>query len=471
MHPELRLFNTETRQKDLLRPLQPGRITFYTCGPTVYAFPHIGNCRTFVFEDLLRRTLRYFGFTVTQVMNLTDVDDKTIRGATTQGVSLEAYTKPFKEAFFADMKTLNVDPADHYPAATEFIEEMIAVIETLLQKGVAYHGGDGSIYYAIAQFPPYGRLSHLKLNELQAGASERVASDEYEKDNVADFVLWKKYDPERDGVIFWDSPFGKGRPGWHLECSTMAMKLLGATIDIHAGGVDNIFPHHENEIAQSEAYSGQKFVNHWVHVEHLLVENRKMSKSLGNFFTLRDLLGKGFTGDQIRYLLIQTHYRTQLNFTFQALDAAKVSLQRLRDLISRLQQIAGQTHSLDLPSLLQRTRHAFEEGLSDDLNLSASLASLFDMVREVNSLCDQGKLGHDDATSVLDLLHRCDEVLGFLFPATTLLIPADIEALAQQRQQARKERNWAKADQLRDLLSQKGYQVEDTPSGPRLKKL
>ena len=335
----LKFYNTALRQKETFVPLEGRHVRMYTCGPTVYNFAHIGNFRTYVFEDLLRRTLKFFGYQVTQVMNLTDVDDKTIKGAIANKVSLDAFTEPFKEAFFEDLKTLRIEPVEHYPAATDYIPEMIAMIEELLQKGIAYAGGDGSIYYAIQKFPRYGCLSHLHLEELQAGASERVANDEYEKDNVADFVLWKSYDPERDGEIYWESPFGPGRPGWHLECSAMAMKILGETIDIHVGGIDNMFPHHENEIAQSEACSGKPFVKLWMHAEHLVVDHKKMSKSLGNFYTLRDLLAKGYTGTQVRYLLLQTHYKTQLNFTFQGLDGAKSALQRLNDFIQRLNEI------------------------------------------------------------------------------------------------------------------------------------
>ena len=335
----LKLYNTESRQQEEIIPIDGRTIRMYTCGPTVYNFAHIGNFRTYVFEDLLRRTIKFFGLPVRQAMNLTDVDDKTIKGAIENKVSLAAFTQTFKDAFFQDLKTLNIEPVEYYPQATDYIPEMITIIQKLLDTGVAYRGQDGSIYFSIAKFPSYGRLSHLHLNELQVGASERVIHDEYEKDNASDFVLWKIFDPERDGDIFWDSPFGKGRPGWHIECSAMAMKLLGESIDIHVGGVDNMFPHHENEIAQSEAYSCRHFVKHWLHAEHLLVDHKKMSKSLGNFYTLRDLLKKGYTGKQVRYMLLQTHYRTQLNFTFAGLDGAVSTLERLSDFIVRLQAI------------------------------------------------------------------------------------------------------------------------------------
>ncbi len=377
----LTLYNTASRQKESLVPLQDRHVRMYTCGPTVYNFAHIGNFRTYVFEDLLRRAIKFFGFQLTQVMNLTDVDDKTIRGAIANNVSLDDYTQPYKEAFFEDLKALNIEPAEHYPAATDYIPDMIQMIETLLAKGVAYRGGDGSIYYAISKFPRYGCLSHLHLDELQAGASERVASDEYEKEHVADFVLWKHYDPERDGQIYWESPFGPGRPGWHLECSAMAIKILGETIDIHVGGVDNMFPHHENEIAQSEACSGKPFVKLWMHAEHLVVDHKKMSKSLGNFYTLRDLLNKGYTGTQVRYLLLQTHYKTQLNFTFQGLEAAKSALQRLNDFIQRLQEVDTRESGGQMEGLCHKALEEFADALADDLNISSALAVIFDFVR------------------------------------------------------------------------------------------
>lgn len=468
---QLQLFNTESRKKETLIPMKDNHVTMYTCGPTVYHYAHIGNFRTYVFEDLLRRTIKFFGMEITQVMNLTDVDDKTIKGAIAKNITLDEYTQPFKDAFFADLKALNIEPAEHYPAATDYIQAMIEVIEELLKKGVAYKGGDGSIYYAIRKFPRYGCLSHLHLDELQAGASDRVASDEYEKDNVADFVLWKAYDSTRDGKIFWESPYGPGRPGWHLECSAMAMKILGPTIDIHVGGVDNMFPHHENEIAQSEACSGKQFVKLWMHSEHLVVDNKKMSKSLGNFYTLRDLLDKGFTGIQVRYLLLQTHYKTQLNFTFTGLDAVKGSLQRLQDFILRLQEIQSPKNFGLVDPILSKTLNLFSQSLADDLNISAALAAVFDMVRELNSLCDAGSVGKEEAEKVLNLLQRFNGVFGFLsFESQVEAIPKDLEEALAQRIEARKQKNWALSDTLRDMITGRGYVIEDTPEGARLKK-
>lgn len=467
----LKLHNTASRTKEQLLPLNPNQVLMYTCGPTVYNYAHIGNFRTYIFEDLLRRTIQFFGYGIKQVMNLTDVDDKTIRGAIARGISLNEYTQIYKDAFFEDLKTLNIQPVEHYPAATDYIEDMIQMTQKLLDKGVAYYGADGSVYFSINKFPRYGCLSHLCLNELKAGASNRVATDEYEKDHIADFVLWKAYDPERDGQIFWESPFGKGRPGWHIECSAMAMKILGNTIDIHVGGVDNMFPHHENEIAQSEACSEKPFVNIWMHADHLIVDGKKMSKSLGNFYLLRDLLSQGYTGKQIRYLLLQTHYRTQLNFTLTGLDGAKEALQRLNAFIQRLLEIdATGTHG-QVKSVLDTAWKLFTEALSDDLNISAALAAIFEMVREVNVLCDTGKMGKEEAQEVIQLMKKFDEVLGLLsFEKEVEEIPQELQDALERRNQARKAKDWVLADDLRDYILSRGYTIEDTAHGVRLKK-
>ncbi|MDP1834614.1 MAG: cysteine--tRNA ligase [Chlamydiales bacterium] len=467
----LKLFNTLTRTKDSLATIEPGRIRMYTCGPTVYDFAHIGNFRTYVFEDILRRTLKFFGYDVTQVMNITDVDDKTIKGAIKKGVTLKEYTKPFEDAFFDDLKQLHIEPAEHYPAATDYIPQMIDMIHQLIAKGVAYAGRDGSVYFAIGKFPKYGCLSHLKLDELQVGASERVTADEYDKENVSDFVLWKAYDAERDGQIYWESPWGKGRPGWHLECSVMAMSILGESLDIHCGGVDNMFPHHENEIAQSEACSGKVFSSLWMHSEHLVVDNKKMSKSLGNFYTLRDLLNKGFTGMQVRYLLMQTHYKTKLNFTFQGLEAAKGSLTRLNDFIQRLHGIKGDKSQGKSDAILQKAFADFSAALGDDLNISAALAAVFDMVREINALADQNALSESDAERILALMERFNSVMGVMeLKHEAAMAPQDILDALKARGEARASRNWAKADELRDYITGKGYIIEDTAAGPMVKK-
>jgi len=467
----MKLYNTESRFKEEIVPADGNTIRMYTCGPTIYNFAHIGNLRTYVFEDLLRRTLKFFGMKVIQVMNITDIDDKTIKGAIAEKVSLKGFTERFRLAFFEDLKTLNIEPVEFYPAATDYIPDMIKIIEELLREGVAYKGADGSIYYDIDKFPSYGRLSHLHLDELKAGASERIETDEYDKEHVADFTLWKSYDPSRDGEIFWESPFGHGRPGWHIECSAMALSILGKTVDIHVGGVDNMFPHHENEIAQSEAFTQQRFVRYWLHSEHLLVDHKKMSKSLGNFYTLRDLLAKGYTGPQIRYLLLQTHYRTQLNFTFAGLDAAAKSLERLGDFIARLRTMNDSHNHKMVEPVLKKTFEAFSQALADDLNISSALAAIFDMVREINALADTQKIGREEAQRTLYFLEQIDQVLGVLpFEAATGDIPANLAELLEKREEARALKNWAVADACRKELLTHGYLIEDTPQGARLKK-
>lgn len=470
----LLFFNTETRQKEEFKPLHDDRVTMYTCGPTIYHFAHIGNFRTYVFEDLLRRTLKYFGYKVHQVMNLTDVDDKTICGATKKNVSLADFVLPYKNAFFVDIQELRIEKAEHYPAATDYIPHMIDFIQRLIDKGVAYQSHDKSVYFSIDKFAKYGRLSHLKLDELKAGAGEaRAANDEYEKDNISDFVLWKAYDPARDGKIFWESPFGPGRPGWHLECSTMATELLGETIDIHVGAVDNIFPHHENEIAQSEACTGKHFVRYWLHSEHLVVNHKKMSKSLGNFFTLRDLQQKGYTGREIRYMLIHTHYRTQLNFTFEGMDGARAALTRLNDFLVKMMELADpkQEATPDALALLKKCLHDFVGGIADDLNISVALAALFDLVHAMNIRYDGGSVTPGDAAAAIYLLRELDVMLG-IFPFDELeeSPPQELLDLLDERNKARANKEWARSDLLRNQIQSLGYIIEDTPHGARLKK-
>lgn len=469
-HP-LFLYNSLTRKKELFTPLHYPEVTLYTCGPTVYHYVHIGNLRTFVFEDLLRRTLKFLGFSVKQAMNLTDVDDKTIRGALSRSMSLADFTKIYKEAFFQDLKTLNVDPVEFYPAATDYIQEMIKMVQKLLDKGMAYQGGDGSVYFPISRFPHYGCLSHLQLDQLKEGASERVVHDEYEKEHVSDFVLWKKHDAERDGDIYWESPWGHGRPGWHLECSAMAINLLGETLDIHVGGIDNMFPHHENEIAQSEACTGKLFVKYWMHAEHLIVEGKKMAKSLGNFYTLKDLLEKGYSGTEVRYMLMHTHYKTPLNFTFEGLAATKETLRRFQDFIFRVSAYASEGEGGLAGEILKKGNEAFTAALADDLNISVALAALFEVIREIHGLMDHKKISPIEIKEVLEALKKWNEVLGFLNFNTELEVPSEVEMLFQNRQNARKEKRWEEADRLRVMLTEKGYIVEDAPQGARLKKL
>lgn len=463
----MKIHNTMTQQLEELVPLEGNRIRLYTCGPTVYNYAHIGNFRAYIFEDVLRRSIKYFGHEVVQVMNLTDVDDKTIAGAIKAGVSLDAFTKTFKTAFFEDLKILSVEPAEQYPAATDHVPEMIAIIRKLMAKGHAYQSEDGSVYFSVSSFPAYGKLAHLDMAGMRPGA--RVQHDEYEKENVADFALWKAWD-EKDGAVVWDAPWGRGRPGWHIECSAMATKYLGESFDLHTGGVDNIFPHHEDEIAQSEAASGKPFVRYWMHCAHLVVDGRKMSKSLGNFYTLRDLLSRGFTGRETRYVLMAGHYRQSLNFSFEALTAARSALQRLDEFQDRLCQAAGDAHGGgSLPEWAETARNRFDAGLADDLNVSESLGALFDLVHAGNRAIDAKTLSAVDAGAVQVLLARFDTVLGFLAKPQESA-PAEALSLLELRQQARQTKNWAEADRVRNELATLGWIIQDTPQGPKLKR-
>ena len=462
---DLRFFNTLTRRKEKFTPLEPGKVRMYTCGPTVYDYAHIGNFRAFLFEDLLKRWLEYRGFTVTHVMNLTDVDDKTIKGAQKQQIPLTQYTAHYTEAFFEDIKKLNVKPANHYPKATDHIPQMTQLIQTLLDKGYAYKSQDGSTYYAINKFKNYGKLSKTKPQALKTGA--RVKQDEYTKEEAQDFALWKAHTPE-DGNVFWNTPLGKGRPGWHIECSAMSMHYLGETFDIHCGGIDNIFPHHENEIAQSEAATGKRFVRYWLHNEHLLVEGKKMAKKTGNYYTLRDLLKRGHDPIAIRYLLQSTHYRAQFNFTLEALDAAHMAVERLRNFARRLQDADGAGSEGKIAELLREVQKAFGDAMDDDLNVSIALGALFDFVREVNTLLDAGMVAKGEAEGVSAFIGGLDGVLGVIGEVEAeKTLPKEAEALIQEREEARKARDWTRADALRLKLRTMGVIVEDTAEGVR----
>jgi len=461
----LRLFNTLTRQKEDFVSIEPGKVRMYTCGPTVYDFAHIGNFRAYVFADLLKRYLRYKGYEVKQVMNLTDIDDKTIRGSQQEKISLSEYTKRYKDAFFQDIKALNIERADVYPEATAHITDMVSLVRALSDKGHAYQIA-GSVYFKISTFPSYGQLSRMKMEDLKAGT--RISKDEYEKEEIGDFALWKAWD-EKDGEVFWETEVGKGRPGWHIECSAMSSKYLGQHFDIHTGGVDLIFPHHENEIAQSEGATGEKFVNYWLHNEHLLVEGRKMAKSFGNYFTLRDILSKGYNPIAIRYLLLATHYRQQLNFTFEGLEGAKNALQRLYDFIDRLKSIKSQKSHPEVAEILQEAQKGFEESLDDDLNASSALGKIFDLVKEINRFIDEGDFSSQDAEKTLDLMQRFDSVLGIL-KREELKLDEKIAELIQKRNQARKEKKWEEADKVRKEIESLGIVLEDTPEGTKWKK-
>ena len=464
----LHLYDTASKTiKPLVAP--PDKpLRMYTCGPTVYNFAHIGNWRTFLFSDVLRRTLHYFGVDVLQVMNLTDVDDKTIRGALEHKMPLKAYTDQYIAAFLEDLQTLNMQVPEQMPRATEFMPFMIELIAGLMDRGAAY-AKEGNVFFRIAAFKDYGKLSHICLEHNETGASNRVTADEYEKEHASDFVLWKAYDAARDGDIYWEAPWGKGRPGWHTECSAMAMEILGETIELHVGGVDLVFPHHENEIAQSETMTNKPFALHWAHAEHLMVEGKKMSKSAGNFYTLRDLLDKGYTGPQIRFLLIQSHYRTSHNFTLEGLQAAQNSLDRLSDFIYRLRHLPDIETTAAI-TLLTEAHNAFDKAIGEDLNTSQALGVLFDFVRNINTLIDDEALGASEGAQVLSLLQTFDRILGVLplEENAQTMDPALLEAL-QKRNAARKAKDWETADAMRDWIAQAGYVIEDTPQGARLK--
>ena len=459
MSVKMQVFNSLTRRVEPLEPIAENTIRLYTCGPTVYNFAHIGNFRAYTFEDILRRVIQFNGMKVRQVMNLTDVDDKTIRGANAAGVALTDYTKTYKDAFFADLKTLNIQPAEVYPAATDHIPEMIALVEKLVEKGVAYKSDDGSVYFAVTKFPGYGKLAHIDFDHQRTGA--RCAADEYDKENVGDFALWKAWE-ESDGPVGWDSPWGRGRPGWHIECSAMSMKYLGETFDLHTGGIDNLFPHHENEIAQAEAATGKEFVKTWMHCAHLRVNGEKMSKSLGNFFTLRDLLDKGWKGREIRYVLVNAHYRQGLNFAFSALEDARKSLERIDRCVDAL---FARAKDEPAPEFAQKALDAFTAAVNDDLNIPKAFAALFDLVRETNASGTYSK-------AVLDVFQKMDTVLGVIFfgKAAKVEVPAEVQALLDARAAARAAKNWAESDRLRDEIAAAGWAVKDSKDGQSVTK-
>lgn len=457
----IRFFNTLTRETGEFQPLEPGRVRMYTCGPTVYNYAHIGNFRAYAFEDLLQRHLEFRGFAVNRVMNLTDVDDKTIRGCQAAGVALADFTAEFKRAFFEDLETLRIKRADHFPEATSpvHIKRMIGMITTLVERGHAYRADDGSVYFRISSFPNYGQLAHINLEELRP--SGRVSSDEYEKEQIGDFALWKAW-TEADGAVFWESPWGRGRPGWHIECSAMATGILGPQLDIHCGGEDNIFPHHEAEIAQSESVTGQPFTRVWMHCKHLQVEGRKMSKSEGNFFTLRDLLDKGYTGREVRYVLLSVKYREPLNFTFESLDAARRALARYDEWSRRLAEFPA-APAEELPPEWDLER--FGRALDDDLNFSAALGALFDIVRDSNRLLDAGSLSAGQVHALRVWRDRIETVLAFGTDSTEM--PPEVRDLLARRAEARANKDWKAGDILRDELLALGWQVKDTKDGQK----
>jgi cysteinyl-tRNA synthetase len=465
----LKLFNTLSRSVQEFAPLDTTgkKVGMYCCGPTVYDFAHIGNWRTFVFADLVRRALEFSGYDVRHVMNITDIEDKIIKGIRENKTSLREFTGKFETAFFDDLKALNCKEPHVKPRATEYIPEIIALIEKLVARGIAYKANDGSVYFSIEKYRGcgcnYGQLLKLNFDEMRAG--ERVSSDEYEKESVADFALWKARVPD-DGDIFWPSPFGEGRPGWHIECSAMSMKMLGESFDLHLGGEDLKFPHHEDEIAQSEGATGKPFVKYWLHGAHLLVEGRKMSKSLGNFFTLRDLLAKGFTGREVRYLLLTAHYRETFNFTLDGLAGAKTALARIDECVGKLRELAGTATAAPETKLVEQ----FSAAISDDLNISAAWGEVFKWVTGTNKKLAENSLSAADAAANLAAWDKIDSVLGISVKTETE-VPAEILALAAARTEAKKARDFKRADAIRDELKAKGWVVEDSPKGIKLKKL
>lgn len=473
----LRFYNTLTRSIEEFRPIEPGFVRMYACGPTVYQLPHIGNYRTFLFNDLLHRYLEWKGYRVKFVMNLTDVDDKTIDGAFRQGVSLETFTEPVIRGFFDDLDALGIRRADVYPRATRHIDEMVEIIRRLIDRGHAYVASDGSVYYDISSFAEYGKLSRVDLSQVRRG--ERVAADEYEKGDIRDFALWKAAkDIDRKVGAAWDTPWGVGRPGWHIECSAMSMAELGESFDIHTGGEDLIFPHHEDEIAQSEGATGKPFVRYWLHVKHLLVNGEKMSKSKGNVYSLRDLTGQGHSAAAIRYLLLSAHYRHELNFTFDGLEHAQAAIRRMLDFDDRLERTptSEDAPASGLRDIAAAGLRAFEDALDDDLDMPAALAAVFNFIRESNAALDRAAtVVPADLQAARHALDRFDDVLGVLALARAAAsvdeeFAAWVEARLQERQAARARRDFATADAIRDELARAGVVIEDTPHGPRWKR-
>jgi cysteinyl-tRNA synthetase len=460
----LKLYNTLSGIKEDFQPIEEGVVRLYTCGPTVYDYAHIGNFRTFVFQDLLRRYLSYRNYRVIHVMNITDVDDRIIQNARARGMSLKEYTAQYTEAFLEDSRTLRIELPALMPRATDHIPDMVALIKRLEEKGLTYRK-DGSIYFSISRFKAYGKLSKADFSGIQDGA--RVDTDKYEKENARDFALWKA---PKEGEDFWETEIGPGRPGWHIECSAMSMKYLGETFDIHCGGIDLVFPHHENEIAQSEGATGKPFVHYWIHPEFLIVDGEKMAKSLGNQFTLRDLIARGNSPEVLRYLLLSVHYRKQLNFTSDGLHQAQASLQRLEDFVQRMNETADASDPCPgFAAGIKQARESFIESMDDDINASAALGVLFDFVKSTYQKADQGRLSGGDSRAALEFVREIDLTFCVLRRQPELL-DEEIQKQIEARQEARHRRDFAEADRIRDRLLSKGIQLEDTRYGTRWKR-
>lgn len=457
----LRFYNTLSRKKEEFVPIDKNEVRMYSCGPTVYNYPHIGNYRAYVFADTLKRVLLYYGYNVKHIMNLTDIDDKTIRDSKKEGKTLKEFTEFYSEEFFKDIKSLNIINPTKFTKATDYIKEMVEIIEKLLANGLAYKSEDGSVYFDIKKFKNYGQLSGLVLENQKENASGRIKSDEYDKENAEDFALWKSWD-ENDGEVFWDPPkilgastsLGKGRPGWHIECSAMSITNLGEQIDIHTGGVDNIFPHHENEIAQSEGMTGKQFVKYWMHNEWVLVDNKKMAKSAHNFYTLRDLIDKNINPLVYRFWLLMANYRTRTNFVWEALEGAETALKRLYNLYLELGEEVGNTH--------EEYRNKFKEFVGDDLDTPRALSLVWDVLKDPNMS------NKDKKATLLDF----DKVLGLgLDNLKAESIPEEVVKIAEEREEARKNKDFTKSDELRKKINSLGYEVKDTNTGQKIYKL
>src|SRR3989344_3402704 len=452
MH-KINLYNTLTRKKEIFSPIDENEVRMYTCGPTVYNYPHIGNYRAYVFADTLKRVLLYNGFKVHHIMNLTDVDDKTIRDSQKERKSLKEFTEFYTEEFMKDIKSLNILPPTKFTKATDYIEEMVEIIKKLLENRLAYKSEDGSVYFDIKKFPNYGKLSGVVLEEQKQNAAGRIISDEYDKENAQDFALWKAWD-ENDGEVFWDTDFGRGRPGWHIECSAMSMANLGEQLDIHTGGVDNIFPHHENEIAQSEGATGKQFVKYWMHNEWVLVDQKKMAKSENNFYTLRDVIERDIDPVAYRFWLLMANYRTRVNFVWEALEGAEIALKRLYGLYTALGKKVGKIN--------KESQQKFQGYLADDLDTPRALTILWDVIK------DEKISDADKKATVLDF----DKVLGHgLADLKEKIIPEEVLKLVEEREQARKEKDFKKSDELRGKINSLGYEIKDTAEGQKISKI
>ena len=470
----MKLYNTFTRKKEEFKPIRKNEVRMYSCGPTVYNFAHIGNFRSFIFVDILKRYLKFKKYKVKHVMNITDIDDKIIKKCSANNFSLEEYTNKYQEAFFDDLNTLNIQKADIFPKATAHISDMVNLIKKLLDKGIAYKTSDGSIFFNISKFPDYGKLQKLNSDQMKKG--KRVETDEYDKDSVYDFVLWKGYKPE-DGDIFWETEIGKGRPGWHIECSAMSTKYLGKTFDIHTGGVDLIFPHHENEIAQSEGANDQKFVNYWMHCEYLGLKDSKMSKSLGNTIYIKDLIDKKYSARAIRFVLLSVHYRQKLIFSSEQLDSAGKTLKKFDDFIYELKNVEStNVKNEEIISLTNEMLQKFENTMDDDLNISAALGVVFTFLKQINKFKSTNKLSNLDRENIINSLKKIDSVLGIIFKEsksklvdTINIDKKNIQEKIEERNEARKNKNWDKADKIRNELLKLGVELVDRKEGTTYK--